>query len=240
MSQDTDFSNQILDEISIGDAHYTNDEEVVPKIINHEYAQHNQIKGISREFSLFDDIYLYCTLKSFNLKKLKVVELPQYRIDLTYMDPKPTRFVHIAWKLLLWGLIAIMASALVIYIGKYLDMPVTHQAILPPSILLGTLGFILLLLFYQKSYSNVIYRGYVGRAPLIMLSHKPRRKDYKEFVDILESNTHKAQRRNGITIKDRLVGEMKDMRRLRDAKVISEDKYKQAQARIFKHESNQS
>lgn len=239
MAQNDHNSSVAMDEISLGDAHYREDSEIVPTEITHEYVQHNNVKGILRGFSLFDDIYLYCTCKSFNLKKFKSIQLPKYRIDLTYIDSKPARFVYIAWKWLFRSIIAIAASVVVIYAGKYLGLPSTHQVILPASILLGTFGFISILLFYYKSYSNIIYRSYVGRVPLIVLAHKPRNKDYKNFIGVLETNIKKAQRRNGITIKDRLVGEMKDMRRLRDAKIVSEKRYRQAQARIFEHESNQ-
>lgn len=240
MSQSNHDLTEPLDEISLGDAHYREDSEIVPKIVNHEYVQSNNFKGVLREFSLFDDIYLYCTSKSFNLKKLRTRQVPKYRIDLTYIDPKPVKFSNIAWKWLLWGIVAIAASVLVIDADKIIDSPSAQQAILPVSILLGTSGFVSILLFFYKSHSSVVYRGYVGRAPLIVMANKPRNKDYKDFIDVLETNIRKAQRRNGITIKDRLVGEMKDMRRLRDAGVVSENRYKQAQARIFEHESNQA
>jgi hypothetical protein len=239
MAQSNDYSNEAFDEISLGDAHYKEDSEVVPDKITHEYVQRNSVKGILREFSLFDDIYLYCSFKYFNLKKFKSKQLQKHRIDLTYIDSKPAKSVRITWKWLLWSVVTIAASALVIYIGEFSDMSFTHQAILPVGILLGTFGFVSFLLFYYKSYNNVIYRSYVGRVTLIELAHKPRDNNYKEFIDVLEESIYKAQHRNGITIKDRLVGEMKDMRRLRDAGIISEKKYKQAQTRIFDHEANQ-
>lgn len=238
MAQTNDYTNEVFDEISLGDAHYREDSEIVPEKITHEYVQRNTVKGLLREFSLFDNIYLYCSFKYFNLKKFKSKQLQKHRIDLTYIDPKPSSSVRIVWKWLLWCMVSIAASVLVVYVGVFSDLSFSHQAMLPVGILLGTFGFVSILLFYYKSYNNVIYRSYVGRVVLIELAHRPRDNDYKNFIGVLEENIYKAQRRNGITIKDRLIGEMKDMRRLRDAGVISEKGYKQAQTRIFDHEAN--
>jgi hypothetical protein len=236
--------NGQMDEISIGDAHYKDDSEIVPKEINHEYTQKNSVKGVFREFSLFDDIYLYCSLRLFNLKKLKSEQLPKYRIDLTYLDPKPARSSKLAWKWLLRGIAATVASALVIDIsvlsGEFSGLSFSHPAMLPVGVLLGTLGFVLILLFYYKSHNTVIYRSYVGRIPLLALSHKPRKKDYREFISVIEEGILNAQSRNGITMRDRLVGEMKDVRRLKDSGVISESAYSRAQAKILKHKAYKS
>lgn len=235
MSQVGDHSKEALVEISLGDAHYKDDSEIVPKKINHKYMQKNSVKGILRGFLLFDDIYLY-----YSLKKSRAKQALKHRIDLTYLDPKPRRAFYLAWRWLLWGVVAITAAVLSIYIGEFSGLSVAHPLMLPVGILLGTFGFVFILLSYYKSYNNVVYRSYAGRVPLMVLSHKPGKKDYKEFIKVIEEGIHKAQRRNGITLKDRLVGEMKDIRRFRDAGIISEKDYHEAQGKIFRHESYSS
>lgn len=234
----TDYDpNASLVEISLGDAHYREDDEIQPKVKNHEYIQSNSIKGLHRTFKLYDNLYLYCSKKAFVPKKFRSIESPEHRVDLTYLDLKPFKSRLIAWRWLLWGLILLATSVLTIYIGEFSGFSIAHPLMLPVGVLIGTFGLVFILLSYYKSYSLMVYRSYAGRVPLVVLTHKPRNKDYKAFTSLVEDKIRDAQRRNGITMRDRLVGEMKDIRRLKDAGIVNEAWYHQAQSKIFKHEA---
>ena len=127
---------------------------------------------------------------------------------------------------------------LAIFLPTEIKLPMASAVgldFLPVSVLSGFLGFGLLLSAYIKSYSKTVFRSYASRVPLLTLSHKSTQKNYKKFVSALQKSIVLAHKQNNITLQDRLVGEMKDLRRLKNAGVIKENVYNQAQSAILTH-----
>lgn len=211
-----------------------------PEHVDHEYLQRS-IKGITRSFTLFDDIYIDYTLNicnpiAFKLKFFKNRDTEQHNINLTYLDPKPDRMVHMAWKWFVSGLAAIAWGFVIIYLGAYTDFPVAHDAMLPVGIILGTFGIISFLFFYYKSQDKVIYCSSVGQVPIIELFHMPRDKSYNDFIDIFEKQIIMAQTRKGITMKIKLAGELKHLRKMHENGLLLESDYEVARTRILGHD----
>ena len=71
--------------------------------------------------------------------------------------------------------------------------------------------------------------------PLIELDfNKPGRYEFEAFTDRLEAYIRKAQS-SGLNNRQRLAGELKDTRRLKEAGLLSEETYANSRALIFKH-----
>ena len=210
-----------------------------PQHIDLEYVQRS-IKGVTRSFVLFDDIYLNHSLsvvnpKAFALKFFKNRDKALQRVNLTYLDPKPERLVHIAWDWFLNGLAAIVWAFVIIYVGEYTDFAIAYDAMLPAGILLGTFGVIAFMVFYYKTQDKILYRSYIGKVPVLELLHRPRNEDYNNFIDVFEAAIFKAQHRDRMSMKYRLVGELKLLRRLKETGSITNADYEKARGKIFKH-----
>lgn len=210
-----------------------------PEHINHEYVQRT-IKGITRSLVLFDDIYLNyslktCNPKAFKLKFFRDKDVEQGHINITYLDPRPDRLVHIAWNWFVNGLAAISWAFVIIYVGEYTEFAFAHNIMLPVGILLGTFGIIAFMVFYYKTQDKVIYRSYTGQVPVFELLHMPRNKAYNDFIDVFEESIYKTHRK-GITMKYRLIGELKYLRKMKEAKLIAEADYEKARGKIFMHD----
>ena len=210
-----------------------------PQHIDLEYVQRT-IKGVTRSFVLFDDIYINHSLsvvnpKAFALKFFRNRDKAQQRVNLTYLDPKPERLAHIAWNWFLNGLAAIAWAFVIIYVGEYTDFPIARDAMLPAGILLGTFGIIAFMVFYYKSQDKIVYKSYIGQMPVLELLHKPRNEAYNNFIDVFEKAIYKAQHKDRMNMKYRLVGELKLLRMLKETGSITNTDYESARSKIFKH-----
>jgi hypothetical protein len=210
-----------------------------PKRINHEYVQRT-IKGITRSFVMYDDSYINHSLsianpKAFALNFFKSKDKEQHHVNLAYLDPKPDRQVHIAWEWFVNGLAAIAWAFVIIYVGEYTDFTMAHDAMLPAGILLGTFGIIAFMIFYYKTQDKIIYKSCIGQVPVIELFHMPRSDAYNKFIDTFEASIYKAQHKGRMSMKHRLAGELKLLRKMAESGSISDNEYESARGEIFKH-----
>ncbi len=210
-----------------------------PQHIDLEYVQ-TTIKGITRSFVMFDDIYInhsqrVVNPKAFALKFFRYRDKAQQRVNMTYLDARPERQIHIAWDWFFNGLAAVAWAFVIIYVGEYTDYSISHDFMLPVGILLGTFGIIAFLVFYYKTQDRVVYKSYIGQLPVFDLFHMPRNKAYNNYIDVLEAGINKAQHRDRMSMKYRLVGELKLLRRMKEAGSISIADYEAARSKIFKH-----
>lgn len=219
----------LTEDVSMGHSCYKEDADIVVKKINCKYKQKDIIKGSVNSFILFNNIYLFCLI-TLNHKKQ-----PKFRLDLTFFDAKPSRSFFIAKKSLITGVLLLLLS---VFIPGDLKLPYSSLVgldLLSVYLLTGAAASGFLLFAYFKSYSRIVFRSYASRVPLLTLSHKSTQKNYKKFVSALQKSIMLAHKQNGTTLQDRLVGEMKDLRRLKNAGVVKENVYNQAQAAILTH-----
>lgn len=221
------------------------DEDIVrsPKKINHVYMQ-STIKGIKRLLVIFDEKYLNYSLKNsnpvaFKLKFFKDKDVEKKGINLTYIGLEPEMSLHIAWKWLYAGLGTIALASALIYIGEYSGLSFARKEMLPAGILLGVFGIIATLIFFYKTQRKVIYKSCTGGVPLFEFFYMPRKKEYKKFVSALEQRIHNAHNRAGVTMRYRLVGELKYLRRLNEQGLIANSEYELARGKIFRHKEYQ-
>jgi hypothetical protein len=218
---------QPLDEISLGESCYVDDLDLKLDKLICRYTQNNRIKGVARKFALYDKTHLIQQKDShFN-------KIPEHRIDLTFLAPEPTKHLFVSWKILLTGVSLLIVSILLFLFIDQLQSVVGIQLVQLAVISLTTVGVIFIILSYYRSYSTLVFHSAVAKIPLLVITRKPRDKNYKKFIDVIGKCINYSRNRNGITLQDRLRGEMKDLRRLKGLGIISEDVYNEAQKIIL-------
>ncbi len=80
-----------------------------------------------------------------------------------------------------------------------------------------------------------VFKSQFGGAKIFLIENKkPEQSTFDSFYIQLQQSIEKAK--VGISVSDRLVGELKMCRRLRDENIINDDAYTVARTAIFKHE----
>lgn len=143
----------------------------------------------------------------------------------------------IAWKLLTIGVVFLGLSYLTQNGFQLPFIPELPENMPPLPVLTAIAGVIFLLLAYQRTHLSLVFRTFAGRAPVLFITPRPLQKDYRQFIKTLKQAIDIAQKRNNLTLKDRLVGEMKDLGRLKESNIITEQTYRKAQARILSNKS---
>ncbi len=208
------------------------DAHLKPEHINFEYVQEQRFKGVKRSFKIFNDTQLYYTLKSFRHKDNK-----KNRINLSYINTQPDRECSVAWNWLSTAVATIIWAMLLIYVGLFTQFKADYIVIV--GVLLGTFSMISMLIFYYQTQDKLIYKSFIGNIPLFEVSnHKPGNKEFDAFKQHLRMHIEKGQEK--LTMHQRLVGELKDLRRIRDVGKISNEQYESARGIIFKHEAFQA
>ena len=208
------------------------DAHLKPERINVEYIQEQRFKGVRRTFKIFNDTQLYYSLKSFKHKDNK-----KNRINLGYVNTQPDRECVVAWRWLSTAFATIVWAMLLLYVGIFTQYKADFIVIV--GVLLGTFSMLSMLIFYYRTQDKLIYKSFVADIPLFEVSnHKPGNPEFDRFMAALRNHIVNGQER--MSMHQRLVGELKDLRRIRDEGNITNEQYETARAIIFKHEAYQA
>jgi len=211
---------------------FDDDAHLKPEHINVAFVQEQKFKGVRRTFKIFNDTQLHYTLKSFRHKDNK-----KHRVNLSYVSNQPERECTVAWKWLSTSFATLVWSMLLLYLGLFTQFKADYIVIV--GVLLGTFSMISMLTFYYRTQDKLIYRSFVGNIPLFEVSnHKPGNREFDSFMEKLRQHIKFSQ--DKLSMHHRLVGELKDLRRIRDEGKISNEQYESARNIIFKHEAFQS
>lgn len=211
---------------------FDDDDHLKPERINTEYVQEQRFKGVRRRFKIFNDTQLYYSLKSFKHKDNK-----QHRINLSYVNAHPERDCVIAWKWLSTAIATIVWSMLLMYVGIFTQYKADFIVIV--GVLLGTFSMLAIMVFYYQTQDKLIYKSFVADIPLFeVTNHKPGNKEFDTFMIALRKHIEQGQA--SMSMHQRLVGELKNLRRIRDEGTISNEQYESARTVIFKHEAYQA
>ena len=223
-----------VEEIVLGNEFDETASVIIPRKTNHQYIQVSKFRGIKRFFKIFNDVYLHQSIESFRNKNKS-----DTRLNLTFIDPEPIRKIHFAWNWVYSAYVTIFLGALLIYIGEFSGLVLAHPYMLPISVVLITAGMIFSMIFFYRTQDKIIYKSLVGQVPLIEMFNRPNQADFKRFTESLVVYILQSQRRLGLTMKQRLIGELSDLRRLSEEGIITVEAYEQARAIIFKHKEYQ-
>jgi len=231
MSEEVGRPEDDITEITLS-SELDDDAHLKPERINLAYVQEQKFKGVRRTFKIFNDTQLHYTLKSFRHKDNK-----KHRINLSYVNLHPERECVVAWNWLSTAFATIVWSMLLFYVGLFTQYQADYIVIV--AILLGTFSMLSMLIFYYRTQDKLIYSSFIGNIPLFEVSnHKSGNQEFDLFIVKLRQHIKVAQ--DKLPMHQRLVGELKDLRRIRDEGTISNEQYESARNIIFKHEAFQS
>jgi hypothetical protein len=231
MTEETGRIEEDITEITLS-SDVEDDEHLKPERINIEYVQEQRFKGVRRSFKIYNDTQLGYSLKTFRHKVSKI-----HRINLAYVNTQPERDCTVAWKWLSTAFATIVWSLLLLYVGLYTQFKADYIVIV--GVLLGTFSMLSMLTFYYRTQDNLIFKSFTGDIPLFEVSnHKPGNREFEDFMEQLRHHIESSQSR--MSMHQRLVGELKDLRRIRDEGRISNEQYESARTAIFKHEAFQA
>ena len=214
---------------------FSDDEKVSIEKVNLEFTQSSKIRGTYRKVTIFNDHHCYQAIKNKHQRKYK------YRVDLSFLDPRPFREKKVAWNWL-YGFIGLSAISLtMIYLGWFAEMfkPSTYYGMSVIVVISATV--ISLLLFGHNSYDKVIFRSQYGRVKLIeVLNKSPNKAAFRKFITQFMMQVKNEKIKCNYSQSKFLTRELQEIRRLKNEEVISEKEYEFGKSRILKHSAFQS
>ncbi len=200
--------------------------------IDFEFVQTSRWRGIYRKLTIFNVSQCYEEIKNKHKRQYK------YRIDLSYLNPRPFRMRHIAWKWLYATLGLTLIGALLIYVTWFTNWIEPSAYFLIFLVVEVSATLICLLLFFYKSYDRIIFRSQYGRVKFIeLLNRNPDKKSFRKFIGRFILQIKKSKADKGFSESDFLAQELVELRRLKDEMVISEERYNKAKTLILKHKA---
>lgn len=202
--------------------------EIDPDKLGRCLRQTNTLKGSSREIQFYGDSHLL-----MRHKESKNAEEKNFRLSLSWLSSEPVHNKVIVWRWLVLSLLFFsMIVAVIIFERSGL---IDTQMSLIISIPCFSLASILLLIFLYTMRDEFIFHSLYGGASLFLLDNaRPSQSEFDDFFIALQQSIDRSQA--DLTVSERLVGELKMCRRLKDEHIISEQAYTEARSAIFKHE----
>jgi len=204
------------------------DQEIDPAKLGDKLVQANTLKGTVREFQYYSSDHLL-----LSLVKKKKAEATKFRVNLAWLSSEPVHNKVIVWK---W-LYGAMASAALMSLFIFF---IVNETIKPEySLIAGTISLtaslIFSLIFIYQMRNEYVFKSHFGNARLFLMENKkPDQEKFDSFFIKLQQAIDQSKTK--ISVSDRLVGELKMCRRLRDEGIIDDETYTIARTAIFKHE----
>lgn len=204
------------------------DQEIDPDKLGKKITQTNPLKGSVREYQLYGPRHLL-----LNFVEKKKADEKKFHVNLAWLSSEPEHHKIVVWK---WLYRALAAGALA---GLFLIFAMTEIIEIKYCIVAGTIalttGLILFLIFIYQMRDEYIFKSYFGNAKLFLIENKkPAQQEFDSYFINLQQTIDRAQA--NISVADRLLGELKMCRRLKDEGIIDDKTYTDARTAIFKHE----
>ena len=205
------------------------DQELDSAKLGKKLVQQNTLKGTVREFQPYSDTHLLISSQKNNKRQ-------SYRVSLAWLSPQPKHDKVIIWKWLYGALAAAAVTGLFILLAVQEIMKPEYSAVAGTVSL--TASLILGLIFIYKMQDEFIFTSNFGKIELFRIENKkPSQQEFDSFFINLQQGIERAKK--NIPVTERLVGELKMCRRLRDEGIIDDDSYTVARTAIFKHKQYQ-
>ena len=219
-----------IDLEAIEDTTDFSDQENIPvEHINFEFEQNNKYRGQHRKMTIFNDTHCYQSVKNKHQNKFK------YRIDISFLDPRPFRQRKVEWKWL-YGAAALFLLDAVLYFGGLLDTSSIH--LLGLFIGVTVVAIMCLLAFFHYSSDRVYFRSQYGKVRLLeFINMNPDKVAFRNFITKFIMQIKKSKTAKGYNQSKFLARELREIRRLKDEGIVPIASYEKAKERIFKHEA---
>jgi len=206
--------------------------EIDPAKLGEKLVQTNALKGTCRDYQLYAAKYLLLNFVEKNRAKEK-----KFRVNLACLSSEPEHNKIIVWKWLYWALGAGALAGLSLYLG--VSQTVKPEYCLVAGTITVTAALICSLIFVYLMRNEFIFKSRYGNARLFLIENKkPSQQEFDLYFIKLQQAIDKAQAQ--MPVSDRLVGELKMCRRLRDEGIIDDEAYTIARTAIFKHDQYKS
>ncbi len=218
-----------LEPVEDDTTNFSDNENIPVEHVNFEFEQRSKLHGLYRKITIFNDTHCYQSIKNKHQRKHK------YRIDISYLDPRPFRSKVREWKWLYASLVLFALDATLVTTGWLDTSSVNYLALF-----LGVLvvSIISLLAFFYYSRDRVFFRSQYGKIRLIeLINANPDKESFRSFINKFIMQIKKSKTAKGFNQNKFLTSELRELRRLKDETVIPEDSYEKAKQLIFKHES---
>lgn len=203
------------------------EQQIEPSRLGKKLVHNNPLKGTTREYQFYANRDL---LLDFIEKKKSRTK--KFRINLAWLSAEPIHKKVIVWKWLYYALAAAALSGWCLYLA--LEEIVKAEYYGAAGAILLTAACISSLIFIYLMRDEFIFRSNFGGTELFLIENKkPNPSEFNDFFSDLQDTIKSAQ--EDISIPDKLVGELKMCRRLKDEGVISDVQYTAARTVIFKH-----
>lgn len=233
------FKSQLI-EVSAeltADNYETFDETLNRRKLGKQVCQSNRLQGIRRCFQLYRDSHLFQQLVNLRDRKQQA---NLFRISLACVDPQTEQQRHLEWKWISTAFATLVWSIVLSFTAWF--QPVVFEVfqnlqpmhMLSAAVLMLTISFISILLFFYTRRDYTVFRSNQARVPVIIMeTDKPDPVTFRLLIeDIVSGIRCSSENRD---IQDRLVAELKELRRLRDEAVIDYVDYERARESIFGH-----
>lgn len=220
------------DQIILSDNNYEEfDSKLDPRRLSPAFVQENRLKGTMSKFELYNKTYLFQTRRHYR------DQAPcKYRINLAWLDPKPETVQVIAWNWVSAALATAIWATVFFYVAYFTDLKIEYVE--SAGVLMSTLTVISLCLFFYYSEHKLVFNSYLSNVPLIEIDlNKPDKLNFDTFVHDIRSGIYAGWQNKDI--QQMLVGEIRELRRLRDEGILSEDTYLRARTEILNHREYQ-
>ncbi len=208
---------------------FSDNERIPVEHVNFEFEQTNKLRGIYRQLTVFNDTHCYQSIKNKHQRKYK------YRLNLAYLDPRPFRTRHIAWRWLYASLAVWGVDAALIFSG-FLDS--ASVTVLGTFICSTVVALMTLIAFFYFTHDTVYFRSQFGKIRLMdLINNRPDNDSFRAFTNKLVMQINKSKAASNKDNGQLLAAELQQLRRLKDETVIDEDAYESAKRRIFKHDA---
>lgn len=158
----------------------------------------------------------------------------RYSIDILALQDKSKKVFIIAWK---WLLASLGFFLVMLLLLKFLPQVLGAHRNLYLGVILfsGIIGTILCFIqFWKHSSRKQVFHSRNGHVPVIYFSiGKPSKQEFTQFITNLEKRIKKFRSHMDLAMDKQLTGEMKMLRRLSDAGVISKEDYEKAKGKLF-------
>lgn len=201
------------------------EQHIEPSRLGKKLAYKNSLKGTSREYQFY-------AVQDLLLNFVEKNKAKKFRINLAWLSPEPVHNKIIEWKWLYHALAAFALSGLCLYLGIAQIIQLEYCA--GAGAILFTASCISSLVFIYKMRDEFIFKSYFGSTELVLLENKkPNPSEFNDFLIELQHTIERIQK--NISVPDRLIGELKMCRRLKDEGIITDEQYTATRTVIFKH-----
>jgi len=207
-------------------------ENAVPQTRLIELSQVSLLKSCSVHFTLFDGHFLSVYFKPLFSKPKK------YWLNLAYLEPTPRRVLKIDKpSLYATGILSALAAVFVL-IHTFSNESLT---LLPFTVAVICSALIAFLLLIYRSKDRIVFCSRYGRVNwLEFLINSPNRSEFRKFIKAVINAGHAVSSHQNSRHEQRLGGELREHRRLRDEGILPKKVYEDVKLRLLNEHANLS